>query len=143
MSYTQASNYAKHRLDPVWVEKYRKYKRDYARMKRATDPAYKARQKISYDKYYKKNGKNFGKNAAKDGRRGIIWGWFWKLQNGTCAIQGCSNAVDNPKTSALDHCHVTGTVRGILCFQHNTALGLFKDNPDHLRAAATYIEQWR
>ncbi|GAA3781171.1 endonuclease VII domain-containing protein [Streptomyces phyllanthi] len=40
----------------------------------------------------------------------------------------------------VDHCHKTGRVRGVLCFSCNAALGQFKDRPDVIRRAATYVE---
>jgi hypothetical protein len=43
----------------------------------------------------------------------------------------------------LDHCHATGTVRGLLCPSCNKALGYFKDDPVRMRAAADYIERYR
>lgn len=46
-------------------------------------------------------------------------------------------------TAHVDHCHDTGTVRGILCHNCNVGLGAFLDRPDLLRAAATYIEAAR
>lgn len=44
-------------------------------------------------------------------------------------------------TFHIDHCHVTGTIRGMLCSNCNTALGKFQDDPSLLRAAAVYLEK--
>ncbi len=46
------------------------------------------------------------------------------------------------KATVIDHCHVVGKVRGHLCNNCNTGIGLFKDQPVWLRAAANYIEAW-
>lgn len=42
---------------------------------------------------------------------------------------------------AVDHDHDTGKVRKLLCHNCNRALGLFKDNPELMRKAATYVEE--
>lgn len=44
---------------------------------------------------------------------------------------------------AVDHCHTTGVVRGMLCHNCNRALGLLQDSPELLRKAAAYIEDSR
>lgn len=45
-----------------------------------------------------------------------------KLQNGACAI--CKGPPDTRwKKLAVDHCHKTGEVRGLLCMTCNTMLG--------------------
>lgn len=57
-------------------------------------------------------------------------------QGGVCAI--CRRE-SKDKQLAADHCHDTGVVRGLLCFQCNTALGFFEDCPERLQAAITYL----
>lgn len=56
-------------------------------------------------------------------------------QGNRCAV--CSNLFT--ATPHVDHSHKTGKVRGLLCGGCNTGLGLFKDNPDVLRAAVRYL----
>ncbi|WP_107480847.1 endonuclease VII domain-containing protein [Streptomyces sp. IMTB 2501] len=40
----------------------------------------------------------------------------------------------------VDHCHKTGRVRGVPCFNCNSAIGKLGDNPDAVRRAAAYLE---
>lgn len=40
----------------------------------------------------------------------------------------------------VDHCHITGVVRGILCSIHNTAIGKLGDNLEGVNRAALYLE---
>lgn len=73
-------------------------------------------------------------------RYGVTPEWYYdelKKQNGVCAIceQQCFNRL------AVDHCHVSGKVRGLLCQSCNTALGHFRDKPELLRKAAQYLEE--
>lgn len=57
-------------------------------------------------------------------------------QQGRCAI--CRDELLSSNT-AIDHCHVNGNVRGLLCRQCNTGLGMFRDDPKRLRAAIRYL----
>lgn len=54
-------------------------------------------------------------------------------QGGLCAI--CRT---NPATH-IDHCHDSGSVRGILCPPCNKGLGHFEDNEERLMAAVAYL----
>ncbi len=49
-------------------------------------------------------------------------------QGHRCAICG-THADELDRRLAIDHCHKTGRVRGLLCNLCNTALGMFKDLP--------------
>jgi hypothetical protein len=57
-------------------------------------------------------------------------------QNGVCLI--CSSP-PTTKRLAVDHCHVTGEIRGLLCSKCNTALGLFNDSPELMKIAIEYL----
>jgi hypothetical protein len=59
-------------------------------------------------------------------------------QGGACAI--CGHVVSGASLS-LDHCHLTGEPRGLLCSDCNFGLGFFKDDIDRLRAAISYMEK--
>jgi hypothetical protein len=70
-----------------------------------------------------------------------------KAQNGLCLI--ClqpETATDNRmggnvKRLAIDHCHNTKKVRGLLCQRCNQGIGNFKHNPEFLKRAALYCEE--
>jgi hypothetical protein len=63
-------------------------------------------------------------------------------QGGVCAICASPTANRNNSTRlAVDHCHESGSVRGLLCHRCNTMLGQAKDKPEILRAGAAYLER--
>ncbi len=55
-------------------------------------------------------------------------------QQGVCTICLKGPAVH------VDHCHETGRVRGVLCFNCNAALGQLGDDPDTFNRAIAYLE---
>lgn len=61
-------------------------------------------------------------------------------QGGVCAICKCSPDVQHHKVLAVDHCHDSKKVRGLLCDRCNLGIGGLKDNPELLQAAITYLE---
>jgi hypothetical protein len=63
---------------------------------------------------------------------------LWARQDGRCAI--CRKPDPDGHWLAVDHCHNTGKVRGLLCKLHNRALGQFGDDIELLRAAIRYLE---
>lgn len=69
-------------------------------------------------------------------------------QNGVCAIchetETKMNKEQNiPKRLAVDHCHSTEKVRGLLCFDCNSSLGKFKDSIENLQRAIDYLNKSR
>lgn len=58
-------------------------------------------------------------------------------QGGVCAL--CGGIEECGKLLAVDHCHETGRVRGLLCNRCNRGIGYFKDDPDALIRAASYL----
>ena len=61
------------------------------------------------------------------------------LQKGLCVA--CTLPFSDEKP-AIDHCHTTGRVRGLVHMKCNLGIGQFDDSPDKLRAAADYLERF-
>src|SRR5262249_18080112 len=59
-------------------------------------------------------------------------------QHGACGI--CE--IPFRRTPCIDHCHVTGLVRGLLCNNCNLAIGNLQDNPSFAYRAGAYRERW-
>lgn len=76
---------------------------------------------------------------------GVDIPWYDKKieeQNHRCAICGVEEntcLMPNKRSFAVDHCHESGQVRGLLCNQCNRALGLFKDSVEVLQKAQEYL----
>jgi hypothetical protein len=60
-------------------------------------------------------------------------------QGGGCAICSTKTPSNRTKYFAVDHCHSTGKVRGLLCMKCNRGLGLFNDKTDLLKLATNYL----
>lgn len=74
---------------------------------------------------------------------GITMAEFHKLQNDqnlSCAICGKKQSTLVKKLH-IDHCHKTKKVRGLLCFNCNSAIGHFKDDVNLLKLAIKYLEK--
>jgi hypothetical protein len=113
-----------------------------------------------YDEYYDKSGRsgrprghckkchskktleNYHKNPAVKQRvrmkkYGLTLDTFAEMverQGGLCAI--CKQPT---KDWAIDHCHSSGQVRGLLCRHCNMGLGCFRDSIPSLAAAIRYL----
>lgn len=89
-----------------------------------------AQRHYGLKRYYGLSGEQYGAMVAN--------------QKGLCGIcKKPETAVFNgaPKVLHVDHCHATDQIRELLCGSCNGMLGLAKDSPETLRAAADYIEK--
>lgn len=77
--------------------------------------------------------KNYGVTHAQ------YMAWF-HAQDGCCLVCDADWSHDATGMS-VDHDHVTGQIRGLLCSPCNAALGLLNDDPARCRAAALYLER--
>lgn len=87
------------------------------------------------------NNKDKHKDATLKKVYGITLLEYHKMlvkQKHKCAICGILQD-KNKKYFAVDHDHVTGEIRGILCERCNQGLGYFRDNIDILMNAITYL----
>lgn len=70
------------------------------------------------------------------------WETLFDAQGRRCANLECRADAPGSKSGwHVDHCHITGEIRGILCHHCNTGLGSFRDDPALLRGAADYLEK--
>lgn len=67
-----------------------------------------------------------------------------RKQEGKCALCGFipsgQDTFRKGKSLAVDHDHITGQVRGLLCDLCNRGIGQLHDDPELLRKAADYVE---
>jgi predicted nucleic acid-binding Zn ribbon protein len=63
----------------------------------------------------------------------------WFRQDGKCAACGRPERTARNHLLCVDHDHVTGRFRGLLCSHCNRAIGLLDDDPVVIEAAARYV----
>ncbi len=70
-----------------------------------------------------------------------------KKQKDKCAICGNNETMKHARGTvnqlAVDHDHVTGKIRGLLCQRCNRALGLLRDDIAVLLSAAAYLTGYK
>lgn len=104
---------------------------------------------VEYDRsdyrrqYYEDNKTKFDENSRrvhlkKYGITPEEYAELLFLQGGVCKI--CGGQSKGDRRLAVDHCHTTGKIRGLLCNTCNAGLGQFGDNVELLRKAITYLE---
>jgi hypothetical protein len=65
-----------------------------------------------------------------------------KEQGSRCKICGKSE-YENGKKLAIDHCHKTKTVRGLLCDKCNRGIGFLEDNTEIMQNAINYLNEFK
>jgi hypothetical protein len=105
------------------TSKYKAYQKNYS-----INPTNKIKLKINYEK---SKLKKFGLTLED-------YDLMFNNQYGCCAICGRLHS-EFKKKLAVDHCHSTGKVRGILCSNCNSILGHAHDSIEVLQKAIDYL----
>lgn len=63
-------------------------------------------------------------------------------QKDVCKICGEDNSKSHNRRLAVDHCHETGKIRGLLCDKCNRTVGLMEDNSKNATNAAKYLRRF-
>ena len=64
-------------------------------------------------------------------------------QDGRCLLCKAEESDSYGRRFYIDHDHLNGVVRGLLCGACNMGIGQLKDDPALMRAAAAYVERYR
>lgn len=71
------------------------------------------------------------------------WDALIKHQGNQCAVCKTDRPGGRGERWHIDHDHVTGQVRGLLCHRCNMGIGFLLDDPEIIRAAARYVAKHR
>ena len=115
------------RTDPARLEDMRRYWRERSRKYRTPERAEKERIRKLWRKY--------GLTDADVER-------MFAAQAGLCAVcmDEISLILGSQNYRQIDHNHLTGQNRELLCMGCNTAIGMLKESPERARLAANYLE---
>lgn len=99
--------------------------------------------------WYKDNPERyfFNQIKAKYGINRLDYLSLLDSQDNKCAICNEEESApnvhkkDQKRRLALDHDHLTGQIRGFLCYRCNTTLGKVKDNVELLQSMINYLEE--
>lgn len=94
---------------------------------------------------------NYAERMDLAARHNTMWNYIFSMyrlrrgdyeqiahaQGFVCAI--CSSPPAEDEWLAVDHNHVTDTVRGLLCVRCNTGIAVFGEDQDIMRAAIDYL----
>jgi hypothetical protein len=103
----------------------------------------KAKTRWSKDPSFRSKGLKRSRAHTLKTKYGIDEQTYQKMfanQEGKCAICKTTDPGTARDNFAVDHCHTTGEVRGLLCTDCNTTLGKFNDEIERFKAAIAYLE---
>lgn len=104
-------------------------------------------RKANPEKQKNDNKKRYWDNRDKERERHLVskygitfidYARILKFQEGKCAV--CGKLEDKNRTFDVDHDHVTGAVRGLLCTSCNRMIGHSGDSAKNLISAARYLQ---
>lgn len=79
------------------------------------------------------------RRCKKYGLTAQFYNELFNKQEGCCAICGIHQS-ELPNKLCIDHDHITGMVRGLLCLKCNSGIGKFQDNTELLGNAIEYLK---
>lgn len=106
----------------------------------AEDPEYQEKERAICRAWWAANKDEC--NARRRAKRYKGYGISDEDYQALLARQGglCGICRKKKRPLCVDHCHVTGKVRGLLCHKCNLGLGHYDDDPVLTRAATSYLE---
>lgn len=120
--------------------------RDYYRERYQKDPEFR-RKRLGYNQDFVGGFDEYRRQQRRAARFLAMYGITQEqlaemvaAQGGVCKI--CGDPPPEGKPLVVDHDHETGAIRGALCGNCNSGLGYFRDDPERLRAAIRYLEEF-
>jgi hypothetical protein len=136
-------NRERYKKDPIYREKSRMVSRKWY-YENKDNPEFKQKQREKSESYREKAKPQirWGNLRARYGLTVEQYNEMLQSQNGVCAI--CGGINPEGRNLCVDHNHITGKFRGLLCTTCNVALGGFKadsgDGIDILLSAISYLK---
>lgn len=117
------------------------------RERMATDPEYRQNLREYHRAWRTRKGKAYVRNVNLKTAHGITLAEYEALaqkQLNRCAVCGGQCWMRNKRIPLyVDHCHKSGKVRGLLCKECNTALGMLQDDWRIAERATAYLKRFR
>ena len=123
--------------------------KSYSQERYAKNPQKYKDQHAKWAVLYKKNNPQKNREVSLRSVFGITIEDYDRMfleQNGVCLICKKPETViarGKIRNLSIDHDHITGKIRGLLCNGHNTGLGKFDDSVELLEEAIRYLKRSR